>query len=84
MKNLTTTEVRNHASSRFHVDPTPEEIRERCAEIQAEWDHETTMHRLGYRMQQSSAHGDFGKAHGLRRVNVRGVSPADRKGFGDG
>lgn len=53
-----------------YVDPTPEEIRQRCLEIQAEWNDYDRAYRAGKR------HGD---AYTIPTARIRGERPEERK-----
>ena len=52
------------------TDPTPEEIRQRCEEIQAEWNDYDRAYRAGKR------HGD---AYTIPTARIRGERPEERK-----
>ncbi len=58
------------AISTKHKDPTPEEIRQRCEEIQAEWNEYERAYRSGKR------HGD---AYTIPTARIRGERPEERK-----
>jgi hypothetical protein len=58
------------ALSTKHKDPTPEEIRQRCEEIQAEWNDYDRAYRVGKR------HGD---AYTIPTARIRGERPEERK-----
>lgn len=80
-KPLTKNEIRQHAE---HVPmwlPTREEIKAECLAIQATWDEETRLHRLGLRTEHPAV--GFGHTAGMVVCRVRGVSREDRKRIGD-
>ena len=58
------------AISTKHKDPTPEEIRQRCLEIQAGWNDYDRAYRAGKR------HGD---AYTIPVSRIRGERPEERK-----